>query len=346
MCLIRGESIELNTIKVAMVYSSGNARLRGSRPIKTEYYFFRCAIFRNRSLEVEQLDSLDGIDVSKLEKDYDVVLIPSIDVATGLGLRGIRDCKIPVIARPHDPHNVLKRDMIGLSDSLKADWFFDFYPPAAFYEYYPKRFKYDVVHIGLEPSLYTSEIPWAERITDRIAVSGMIDKKLDLVRMLYHKVYLRTPKVKLPGFQYKLRTKCLRLPYVVHTQDVYPGQSTDQLHMVLSMFRIAIAATTAYPTVKYKETPAAGCLTFMESTERNHGVSHLGFENGKNAVFINESNYLEKFQEYLDSQDDPKWKKIAQEGRRHALENLSNDKGVEKLVHIMRKALGEENAEI
>ena len=345
MCLRRGESIGLNSIKVAMVYSSGYARLQGNHPIKTEYYFFRHAIFRNKILEVGQLDSLGGIDVSKLEKNYDVVLIPSIDTAAGLGLRGIKDCKIPVIARPDDPHNVIKRDMIELVDSLKIDWFFDFYSPASFYEYYPKRFKYDVVHLGLEPSLYTSEIPWAERITDRIVISGMIDERLNLIRMLYHKVYLRKPKEMLPGFQYNLRTKCTGLPYVVHTRDIYPGQSTDQLHRVLSRFSAAIAATTAYPTIKYQETPAAGCLTFMESTEKNHGVSHLGFEDGKNAVFIDESNYLEKFQEYLDGQDDPKWKKIAQEGRRHALENLSNDKGVEKLVHIMRKVLGEENAD-
>ena len=341
---MRGESIKLNTIKVAMVYSSGYARLQGNRPIKTEYYFFKHAIFRNKILEVKELDPLVGIDASKLEKDYDVILLPGVDVATALGLKGIKDCKIPVIARSHDPHNVVtKRDRIGLADSLKVDWFFDSYPSGAFYEYYPKRFKYDVVHLGLEPSLYTSETPWAERTTDRIVISGALENRFDFVRMLYHKVYLKKPKEKLPGFQYKLRTKCTDLPYVVHTRDVYPEQSTDQLPVVLSMFRAAIAATTAYPTIKYQETPAAGCLTFMESTERNHGVSHLGFEDGKNAVLIDESNYLEKFQEYLDSQEDPKWKKIAQEGRRHALENLSNDKGVEQLVHIMRKVLGEEN---
>ena len=45
--------------------------------------------------------------------------------------------------------------------------------------------------------------------------------------------------------------------------------------------------------MKYKETPAAGCLTFMEITERNHG-SFLGFEDGKSAVFIDESNYKRK----------------------------------------------------
>ena len=72
----------------------------------------------------------------------------------------------------------------------------------------------------------------------------------------------------------------------------------------------------------------------MEITEQNHG-SFLGYEDGKTAIFINETNYTKKFQEYLDSPDDPKWEKIAKAGRRHVLENLSNDKGVEKLVSII-----------
>ena len=111
------------------------------------------------------------------------------------------------------------------------------------------------------------------------------------------------------------------------------------------MFKAAIAATTSFPTMKYKETPAAGCLTFMEITKRNHG-EHLGFEDSKSAVFIDESNYKKKFQEHLDSPDDPRWERIAREGRRYTLENLPNDRGAEMLVGIMRKALGEENVEL
>ena len=207
----------------------------------------------------------------------------------------------------------------------------------------PDHFKYETVHCGLEPSLYAGEVSWSERVPDRIAISGIMDERFDIMRKMYYRAYLRKPKALLPGFHYKLRTKCSKLPYVIHTCAIWPGQSTDQLHKILSRFKAAIAATTSFPTVKYKETPAAGCLTFMEITDRNHG-SFLGFEDGKSAVFIDESNYLERFQEYLDNPDDSRWKRIAQAGRRHALENLSNDKGVEMLVGIMRKALGEESA--
>ena len=324
-----------------MVYSSGNNRLNGRGSVKVDYYFFNRAIFRNRNLEVDYMDALGRIDASGLEKGYDVVLLPQIDIASSLALGGsIRNCRIPVIGRPHDPHTAMKRDMVELAESLKVDWFFDRYDPASFYEYYPKRFKFESVYMGLEPSLCKSKTPWTERVPDRIAISGVLDERFDFLRMLYYRVYLRRPKALLPGFHYKLRTKCNSLPYVVHARDIYPGHGTDELHVILSMFKAAIAATTSFPTVKYKETPAAGCLTFMEITERNHGA-YLGYEDGKSAIFINETNYKKKFREYLDSQDDPRWERIAHEGRRHALENLSNDNGVDKLVSIMRRALGE-----
>lgn len=335
----------MNTIKVALAYSSGYARLAGKTPIKTEYNFFRHALFRNKKLEIDHFDTLGRVDVSKVAQNYDVVLIPYIDITTSLALAGIRDYNIPVIGRPTDPHNVLKLDMIGLAESLKIDWFFDFYAPASFYEYYPKRFKYGIVHMGLEPSLYATGIPWDRRTPNKIVLTGALDKP-DFMHKMYYRIYLRRPKALSSDFHYKLRTKCNKLSYVLHTQDVYPGQSSEQLNAALSGFRAAIAAMTTYPTVKYKEIPAAGCLTFMESTERNHGVAHLGYEDGKNAIFINETNYLEKFQEYLENLDDPRWEKIARNGRKHALENLSNDRGVEMLVDIIRKALGEDDAEI
>ena len=338
-CSPLGVLVELSRIKVALVYSSGATSLSGNLPNKTHSYFFKHALFRNKNLDIDYFNALAQIDVSTLAREYDVVLLPLIDVATSLALADIRDYNIPVIARPHDPHTVLKRDMVGLATGLKVDWFFDQYAPASFYEYYPAHFKYEAVHLGLEPSLYENIRPWAERVSDKIAISGVLGYN-DLKRKIYHRVILRIPKPLTRGFHYKLRTKCNTLPYVIHTRDIYPEQGTNELPALLSMFKTAIAATTSFPTVKYKETPAAGCLTFMEITDQNHGL-HLGYEDGKSAIFINESNYKKKFREYLDSQDDPRWERIAHEGRRHALENLSNDNGVDRLVSIMRRAIGE-----
>ena len=133
-----------------MIYSSKVRSLNGSHSSKNAYNFFKRAIFRNRNLEVDYVDSLNKINVSRLEKDYDVILLPGLTDIENQALKGIRNTRIPVIARSNDPHAVLIFDKVGLSVSLKVDWFFDFYAPATFYKYYPEHFRYEVVHIGLE----------------------------------------------------------------------------------------------------------------------------------------------------------------------------------------------------
>ena len=81
----------------------------------------------------------------------------------------------------------------------------------------------------------------------------------------------------------------------------------------------------------------------MEITEKNHGRV-MGFEDYKNAIFIDESNYTKRFKEFLDSPNDPKWEMIAREGRKYVLENMSNDNGVDILRDIMRDVLGEKSS--
>ena len=90
--------------------------------------------------------------------------------------------------------------------------------------------------------------------------------------------------------------------------------------------------------IKYFEIPAAGCLTFMEVTEKND-CKFLGFEDGKNAIFINEENYKEKFLEFLEDRKNPKWEDIANAGRTHALKNLNNDVALERIIGLMHKFL-------
>ena len=102
---------------------------------------------------------------------------------------------------------------------------------------------------------------------------------------------------------------------------------------LLSKFRAAIAATTFYPTIKYWETSAAGCLTFMEITKQNNG-NYLGYTNGENSIFINEKNCEEKFQEYLSDPDNKKWEQIASSGKEFTMNNFSNDEAVKQLVTL------------
>ena len=112
--------------------------------------------------------------------------------------------------------------------------------------------------------------------------------------------------------------------------------ATNNYSTLLSKYRAAITATTFYPTIKYWETSAAGCLTFMEITELNHG-NYLGYKDNETTIIINEKNYKEKFEEYLANPDDPKWEDIANAGREYTFENFNNDKAVESLVELIKE---------
>ena len=100
----------------------------------------------------------------------------------------------------------------------------------------------------------------------------------------------------------------------------------------------SIAATSLNYTTKYFEIPAAGCLSFMEVNNEN-GAEKLGFKDFVNSVFINEKNYKKKFDEFLETSDDPKWEKIAKSGYEHVMENLTNDNAVESLLKLIKRII-------
>ena len=128
------------------------------------------------------------------------------------------------------------------------------------------------------------------------------------------------------------------ISYVDHSSiqgNKYPNASYPEY---LSQYSAAIAATTYYPTQKYWEIPAAGCLTFMEMTKTNDG-SYLGFVDNETAIFINEKNYKKKFEDFLSDPDNPKWEAIATKGRNYVLDNLSNDQATKSLVSLMKEFL-------
>ena len=74
----------------------------------------------------------------------------------------------------------------------------------------------------------------------------------------------------------------------------------------------------------------------MEIKKKNRG-EYLGFKNGESAIFINESNYKEKFEEYFSDPKNSKWEEIATQGKNHAINNLSNDRAVESLVELIKE---------
>ena len=82
----------------------------------------------------------------------------------------------------------------------------------------------------------------------------------------------------------------------------------------------------------------------MEVTEKNN-AKRTGFIDDETCVYINESNYVEKFNEFLETRDDPKWEKIASNGRKFALENFNNDAAVTSLIQLIRDVIEEKELE-
>ncbi len=323
-------------IKVALIYKSTYHAFQPDFFERSSFDFFMKALKRNQQMEISYF-SVDGdyFDTRKLRDNCDIILLANNHPeATPEILDGIQNIDIPVICRTGDQHYAKKHNMISLHKKYKIDYYFGSNPKSYFYRFLPHDFMYQEIFLGLEPSLYQNLKPYKERIKDKILNSGNVGKLTIKSRVANA---ILNPK-RNAWYFYKLRTICNKLPYVDHSGMKGNKYTNDDYPSYLSRYRSAIAATTWYPTQKYWEIPAAGCLTFMEITQKNDGY-YLGFKDGKTAIFINEKNYKDKFEEFLHDPDNPKWEEIANAGRQYVMDNFTNDKATEKLVELMKKLL-------
>jgi len=320
-------------IRIALIYKSDYNFFQPSHFDKTTYNFFFHALKRHPKLEISYFPTENYFDTTKLKGKFDVILLPNNYItAVPEQLDGIHQLSIPVFSRVGDPHSAKELDQIRLHEKWKIDCYFGKDPPSYFYKFYPNEFRYEIIIFGLEPPLYQNLKPFNERIKDRILNSGNVGKTSIISRVSNAII---NPK-RSAWYFYKLRTKCNYLSYVDYKGKQGKEYFFKDYPTYLSQYRSAIAATTFYPTQKYWEIPAAGCLTFMEITKLNDS-SFLGFQDEKTAIFINEKNYKKKFETFLETSDDPKWEKIANQGREYVLNNLTNDIAIEKLIKIMNE---------
>lgn len=324
-----------NKIRVAFIYKKNCEYLTGKFFANAYYHFFMNALKRNKNIEVTFVPVQEDSDISKLKGHQDIILLAD-NTTNGLPmtLNGIKKIELPVISRMNDPHFPDRQTIIKNHEKYKIDYYFGYMHEKSFYQYYPKHFKFKTIIYGLESSLYQNLKPYSTRIKNKILNSGVVGNTKFFSRIINT---IRNPKSN-ALYHYKLRTMCNKLPFVDYTPTLEHKYVNDDYPLLLSKYVTAIAATTYFPTIKYWEIPAAGCLTFMEITEKNKG-EYLGFIDQKSAIFIDENNYEERFQEYLSDMNNPKWEQIANEGKNHALTNLNNDKAVGSLVELMEKLI-------
>ena len=323
--------------KVALIYKKSYNYFQPNHFDQTSYDFFFKALKRNIQLEISYYPCEKKFDVSKIKGKCDVILLPnnSTDGSPDV-LIGIKNSNIPVISRTGDPHDAKKYNQIEFCEKNKIDYLFSSLPDSLIYKYYPKNIKQKIIIFGLEPELYQNVAPFKTRIKDRILITGKMGRT-DLKNRAAN--YILNPR-RSGWYLYKLRTICKELDYVEYSgiNEKLSDNKNQDYPAYTSKYCAIIAATTFYPTLKYWENAAAGCLTFMEITEKNNGY-FLGYKDNETAIFINEKNYKEKFQQYLSDPDNPKWEQIANAGREYTMNNLTNDHAVSSLVELMKEII-------
>jgi hypothetical protein len=327
---------KMKKIRVAFIYNKSCQYMTGSFFAMGQYHFFVDSLKRNKQVEMNYFPTDEVFDVSEFKNRFDIIMLWN-DYYVGMPseLIGIQNLDIPVISQIGDPHATKRFDpSFEYNRKYKIDYYFGFVPSSYFYQYYPKEFRYKTIIYGLEPSVYANIVPYNQRIKNRILNSGAVGNTKPISRIINRILNSESNALK----HYRLRTICNNLPFVDYTPTLAHEYQGDKYTILLQKYAVAIAATTYYPTRKYLEIPASGCLTFMEITEKNDGLS-LGFVDGETAIFIDEENYLEKFKEYIANTENPQWERIANEGRRYVLNNLNNDIAAESLIDLMRKLL-------
>ena len=318
-------------INVALIYKKSYNYFQPDHFDRTSYDFFFKALKRNEQLDVFYYPCEKKFDISKIKNKCDVILLPNnrTDGSPDV-LIDIKNSSIPVVSRTGDPHDAKKYNQTEFCEINKIDCLFSNHPDSYIYKYYPKKIKHKTIIYGLEPELYQNVPPFKTRIKDRILITGAMGRT-DLRNRTAN--YILNPG-RSGWYHYKLRTLCKELDCVEYHGMKGKKYVNEDYPTYTSKYRAIIAATTFYPTLKYWENSAAGCLTFMEITEKNNGY-FLGYKDNETSVFINEKNYQTKLEEFISDPDNPKWEEIADAGREYTMNNLTNDQATNELVKLI-----------
>jgi len=296
-------------MRIGCVYNQNDVGLSGSHWTNNAYRFFRCGLLNTDLAEVDILPVGKVVKAEQLE-GYDVLIFYSLE---NLEPEGLKDLPSLKVARSPDAHSITpewiskaKREGFGVIINHQS--------PKYIRRYLPEEFRYEQIIFGINKGLHKSP-DWSNRISDKILLTGVLWN----------------------AKHYKLRGMCqgkMGVTYVGKSA----GYVGDGYAALLGKYRAAIAACRTTSVYKYFEIPACGCLSFMEVNGEN-GCDELGFVDGENAVFINEQNYIKRFREYLKDADNPKWQRIAENGRQLVLEKYENMIQVKKLLEIIKEVI-------
>jgi len=296
-------------MRIGCVYNKDDRGLSGLHWTNNAYRFFRCGLLETNLASVDILPVDENVRAEQFE-GYDALIFYSLENLEPEGLSKLPCLKV---ARAPDAHSITE-EWIDKARREGFELVINHQSPEYIRRYLPDDFRYEQIIFGINEEIHQSP-KWSNRISDRILLTGVI-------RSDEH---------------YRLRKMCKK-----QSRIKYVGKGAgfvgDGYAELLGMYRTAIAACSTTSVYKYFEIPACGCLSFMEVNSEN-GCDNLGFVDGENAVFIDEGNYKKRLKEYIKSLNDPKWRRIADNGRRFVLEKYENRVQVKKLIDIINDIL-------
>jgi len=303
--------------RIGFLFRKNQYFLSGKHFDNCFYNFYFKAFPRNEKIEFLYF-STDGVfDISNLNNKIDALVL--FDVAAWGGpdkIINIEKLKMPIFFYAGDAHKgsvVIKPSSISrieLAKLYRLKNCFTHHNPKFFYKFWPKEFNLFHIFPGVEPSIYKNLPPFNERIKNCVLNTGNLNSNYYKLRIL-----LNTSKY---------------IKYISKTTRF----SNDNFPKLLGKYAASTAVAGRSLVMKYLEVPAAGCLTFMGLNETNE-ADILGFIDGFSCIYINIDNYDGKLEEYIKTNDDPKWQRIAEEGQRFVFENYTNDKQAEKLIDLI-----------
>jgi hypothetical protein len=311
-------------MKLAFVCRLDNPYLCDKRPQINFRKFYLEALPRIEGVDVTILSSNGTLDLAPMANKFDAWLFfDAVEWGIPPDLRGVDKIKGPKVCMIGDCHGAETRsEAYGMTKRECCEmWGFDAYffqhTPDYFYRFFPANWEYWWIPFGVDAALYHEVRPWWSRRRDKVLLTGVLGPE-------YYP--LRTHLAKQQRFvQYYP-------PGSYSGMDSYaPGQfDGDKYKLLLAGWQGAIAS--GYSVLcKYFEIPAAGCLTFAHVDDVN-GCDLIGFEDGETAVLIDRDNAEAKIAEFLETADDPKWRGIANAGRRYVLDRFTHDKMAAELV--------------
>ena len=311
-------------MEVSLLYHKNDKGIHGNHWKRNNYRFFQEELPKHVNFHRYPIG--DGFDC-KLVKDSDVVILWSIREHNlePMGLKGFEDLKCFKITRAPDAWQI-DDNYNKTAKRLGIDLIVSFQSPNAQYTYLDRSIHYERFILGIDPVTYKCPDNWEDRRGDVILSSGVLANKSSR-----------------QSWFYRFRTDCARLPYIEHiikattNEAEYKYLGTDYWRL-LTQYRASIACMSFTSVLKYFEIPMCGLLLFAEVTQLNQ-IAEMGFEDGVNCIYIDQHNYKEKFQEFLNDPDNPKWKQIADNGRQLVLDNYTNEREVKRFVQYLEQSL-------